>query len=478
MSLNYYCTLFDSNYLLRGVSMLQSLAEKDPSAKVFVFPFDKDCESSLRKLNLSFVQIVSLAEFETEDLLAVKKERSKGEYCWTCTPWIIRHCIEKFSLDHCTYIDADLYFYSNPQILLDEAVNSSVLITEHRYTPEYDQSATSGIYCVQFVFFRNDSDGLKVLHWWADRCLEWCYARIEDGKFGDQKYLDNWTTQFSGVHVLQHLGGGVAPWNVQQYELVSCNNEEIVLEHRATGKSFPLVFYHFHDVKSVDHVLSYFSQYYLISDTVYSSIYERYSDRLNSILKNIESIGVYSEKALPIINDFAKNLNYLKSIKNGDVTDTIIYISNEKNNTNQKLYKFNFASSKFLMNFNINVEFDGLSSNHDHLFLITIVPMIGSSNEIVLERVFAKGLGLKNQPELLELKQNKLKRLLKGNWQKRKGTSFIFYSNHGFFSFPIPMNKIFSISIEGKWRTIDPVEAAKEISKLSFSKRFLKKIGF
>ena len=47
-----------------------------------------------------------------------------------------------------------MFFYSNPRVLYDEMGANSVLITEHRYTKEYDQSATSGKYCVQFVTFK------------------------------------------------------------------------------------------------------------------------------------------------------------------------------------------------------------------------------------------------------------------------------------------------------------------------------------
>jgi hypothetical protein len=132
-------------------------------------------------------------------------------------------------------LDADLYFFSNPSVLIEEMGDKSVLIAEHRYTPIYDQSATSGIYCVQFMTFKNNANGMKVLNWWRNACNNWCYARFEDGKFGDQKYLDDWTTRFDGIHVLQNLGGGVAPWNIQQYNLYDSN--------------FTLIFYHFHNLK-------------------------------------------------------------------------------------------------------------------------------------------------------------------------------------------------------------------------------------
>ncbi|SFV27490.1 glycosyl transferase [Thermoflavifilum thermophilum] len=241
----YFCTLFDSNYLTRGLVMYESLKACCKDFHLYIFSFDDRSFQVLKSLNLEKVTLISLSEFEDEELLRVKPTRSRAEYCWTCTSSTILYCLEQFHLPHCTYIDADLYFYQDPSILLDEMGEHSILITEHRYSPQYEKSAKAGKYCVQFITFRRDEYGMKALKWWRERCLEWCYARLEDGKFGDQKYLDDWPERFEKVWVLQHPGGGLAAWNIQQYEVIPQNSKFICRNYR-TGQVFKPIFYHFH----------------------------------------------------------------------------------------------------------------------------------------------------------------------------------------------------------------------------------------
>ena len=245
-----FCTLFNSAYLSRGLAMYQSLLEQHNDFHLYILAFDEDCFDVLSQLNLARVTVISLKEFEDERLLEVKIGRSATEYCWTCASSCLRYCINTYQLDHCTYIDADLLFFNDPKVLYDEMekAGKSVMITRHRYTPSVDQSSTSGIYCVQFMTFKANKDGMEVLNFWADACLDWCYARFEEGKFGDQKYLDDWTSRFNCVHELEHLGGGVAPWNVQQYAITK-HDGRVRGSELATGKSFDLVFYHYHAFK-------------------------------------------------------------------------------------------------------------------------------------------------------------------------------------------------------------------------------------
>jgi len=249
----HFCTLFDKNYMSRGLSMYQSLVASEPHFHLYIFAFDDTTATTLQTLQLDHVTVITLAAFEDEELLRVKPTRSRGEYCWTCTSSTIWYCLHTFNLANCTYVDADLFFYQSPRVLIDEMpTDKHVMITEHRYTSYYDQSTISGKYCVQFMYFDQHASSLQVLQHWRNQCLEWCYNRIEEGKFGDQKYLDTWTQHFSCVHELQHLGGGLAPWNIQQYQFQRNKTHQLIGTTNASKKSFEAIFYHFHGFKFYD----------------------------------------------------------------------------------------------------------------------------------------------------------------------------------------------------------------------------------
>jgi hypothetical protein len=308
--MQHYCTLFDSNYLTRGLVTYESLmAATEQTAHLYVFAFDDKCYDVLVKMGLPNMTVISLDEFEDEALLAIKPTRTRGEYCWTCTSSTIYYVLNKYQVPHCIYIDADMFFIKNPKVLLDEMTHDKhVMITEHRYTPQYDKSKLSGTYCVQFMYFDKSPESMKVLTWWRERCLEWCYNRHEDGKFGDQKYLDDWATRFAteGVHILKHLGGGLAPWNVQQYHFTKTNScikatikpkyEKLSFNknHIAQYKeklTFVPVFFHFHGVKLYDegHAI-YAPKMYELDETLNALFYKPYIRKLHQMRERVEAI--------------------------------------------------------------------------------------------------------------------------------------------------------------------------------------------
>jgi hypothetical protein len=290
-----FVTLFNSNYLSRGLVMYDSLARNMKDFTLYIIAFDDKAYFKLRSLKLKNVVVIQLAKFEDGELLRVKNERTSGEYCWTCSSKSLLYVLETFHEEECTYVDADLLFFNDPSCLIEELDNGdSVLITEHRYSDYCDQSKMSGKYCVQFVTVKNNESGLKVLKWWCDRCIEWCYNRIEDGKFGDQMYLDKFGELFTGVHDLENQGGGVAPWNVDQYTFVK-ENGRVYMKRKGDDKNIPLIFYHFHGMSFFDKdVVQLSHDTYRIPDTAITNIYKEYVRHMEEVL---DKYGLHEERA-------------------------------------------------------------------------------------------------------------------------------------------------------------------------------------
>lgn len=218
--MEYYVTLFDRLFLPQGLALHMSMERHVKNYQLWILCVDDEVFEVLTKLSLSNVRLLQLSKLETEELLNVKVDRAKGEYCWTLTPFAPRFVFEADKLiGRVTYLDADLWFRKSPKPIFDELDQSGkhVLITDHAYAPEYDQSATSGQFCVQFMTFTRGG-GEVVRKWWEEKCIEWCHARFEEGKFGDQKYLDYWPERFGDqVHVLNNKGLALAPWNAKRF---------------------------------------------------------------------------------------------------------------------------------------------------------------------------------------------------------------------------------------------------------------------
>lgn len=244
-SMRYFCTYFDSGYLVKGLALYRSLVRFASPFRLWVLCFDDLTYKTLQDLKLDEVVLISLKDFETgdEELLQAKANRSRIEYYFTCTPSLPLYVLKNYpKIDLITYVDADLFFFSDPSPIYEELGNNSILIIGHRFPSNLKHLEATGIYNVGFLSFRNDDIALQCLHWWRERCIEWCYDRLEDGRYADQKYLDDWPNRFSGVVVLQHKGANLAPWNVANYSL-ELDKGKVLID------SEPIVFFHFHALR-------------------------------------------------------------------------------------------------------------------------------------------------------------------------------------------------------------------------------------
>lgn len=242
-----YCTLYNSKYLDKGLVLYDSLCKCVGAFKLYVLCMDDKCFEVLCSLKQPNHIPIKLEDFESGDdeLVKAKGNRTIGEYCWTCTSSFILYILRRFNHEICTYIDADMYFYSNPQVLIDEmlAARKSVIVVPHRFPKEkLEEEKIVGKYCVEFNTFMNNKDGLEVLHYWRNRCIENC-GQVQDGiHWGDQKYLEEFEEHYDCIHVCSNLGAGVAPWNIGQYKDYNKNSNTLF---SLADKRVNLIFLHF-----------------------------------------------------------------------------------------------------------------------------------------------------------------------------------------------------------------------------------------
>jgi hypothetical protein len=242
----HFCTYFDSNYLVRGLALYESLVAHADTFRLYVLCFDDLVYDLLKQKGYEQIVPISQEEFEkgNDDLVGCKSGRSKIEYFFTCTPSLPLYILDHYKdIDLITYLDADLFFFSSPQPIFQEFGDNSILIIGHRFSEKNKHRERYGKYNVGFLSFRNDAWGRKCLEWWRSKCIEWCYEKEEGARFADQKYLDNWPNIFEKVCVLKHKGANLAPWNLDNYSVYKKNNYLFVDENR-------LIVYHFHGLNN------------------------------------------------------------------------------------------------------------------------------------------------------------------------------------------------------------------------------------
>lgn len=263
-----FVTLFDSNYLSRGIALYNSLTVHADKFNLWIICMDKAVMEKLATLNFPNVITLYYLDVLPSELLALEKERTAGEFCWTVTPFTFDVVFNQSpEISRVTYLDADLFFLDSPSRIFHEFYesNRNVLITEHAFAPKYDQSASSGKFCVQFLTMtRGGNAALKEK--WKTQCLEWCYARVEEGKFGDQKYLDRWPIDFENiVHIPRDNSCFQGPWNATRFPYSSA------------------ITYHFHGFKLVGRKGKYKCGGYEIPEPHLRNVYQKYADELNKI---------------------------------------------------------------------------------------------------------------------------------------------------------------------------------------------------
>lgn len=243
----YFCNVVSKTRLYQFIALYDSIKKTCGTFKIFVLCMDDDTARILKQTGLENAVLITLEEIEDERLKSLKSTRNTSEYCWTLKPVLMSYVFEHFeNVDWLTYLDADMYFFSNPQNIFTGCDNCSVLLSEHDSNEQikFVEEAV-GRFNAGLVSFKNNSNGRECLYWWKKQCIKWCYNTTVTGQFGDQKYLEDIFVLFKNVCPITVSGVNIAPWNDAKYDM-NMRNGALHIDHS------PLVLYHYCGFRLID----------------------------------------------------------------------------------------------------------------------------------------------------------------------------------------------------------------------------------
>ncbi len=231
-----YVTLFDRNYLAKGLALYQSLqAQSSEDFRLYIVPLDDFTRKYLEYQRDKFV-IPKAVILDWNFLLGSIPEKPKP-YNFFLLASEVTLTLMKMLRQPISYVDSDIYFFSDPKAIFDEIGNKDVAIVPHRFPPhDFARLSPNGLYNVSFVYFNNTNAGITTLVWWNESCRAKCDAE----SCGDQLYLNEFPGMLGNkLCVLSNIGIGAGPWNTYTYDV----------QEGPTLNGTPLVFYHYHEFK-------------------------------------------------------------------------------------------------------------------------------------------------------------------------------------------------------------------------------------
>jgi hypothetical protein len=272
-------TQFDSSYLSRAIMMIKSIRAFDSEIELAVICYDilsmRYCDSISKQYNLIvyFDKDIPIQGLSTEVIL----NRSRAEYIWGRKSEIACFLLETHKVSFICYVDADIYFFQPPSKILDKQHQFDMSFLSHdfvKYENNFVSSHIAGHWSAQWVFFKNSSLGKVYSKMWSSMCGFWCGENPEDGRYGDQKYLEYFQAN-EGVFGIEK-SGGCGPWNVNQYAFDD------------------IIFYHFHGFRLLPRSNYFQIGPYRIAIEHIQRIYWPYLSELISLNNELNNIGIKS----------------------------------------------------------------------------------------------------------------------------------------------------------------------------------------
>lgn len=309
-----FAVVISKFYLSRFYCLANSLINQN--VKIYILCFDDYSFKHIRrKFKNKRVIPLELSDIEKFDKKLKENiiSRSLIDKIVTSRPVFLKYLFLRFKLNHVFLLDSDIFFFSKAERLLKIVQKASVAYCDHCYSRQQKLlNKLYGRFNGGFIYIKKDINGKNFLKQWSILCKKWCTFEPHNGKFSDQKYLENLRSKIKNLKIISQPGINLAPWNLENKKIYTINKKIFVNEEE-------LIFFHFHGIRAISrkiYLLGLSNYLFKINNDVKEIIFKKYLTLLSKtpIMEHFWSKHSFFSKILKLpllISKVLKNDFYI-----------------------------------------------------------------------------------------------------------------------------------------------------------------------
>lgn len=255
---NAVFTIITKNYIGLANTLGNSLVLHNPNLNFYIFIADEfDEENNLIPQNgFKYITAKNFLDIDALTWMQMTFKYNLVEFCTAIKPFCFSYLINTCEHEKVIYFDPDILVFSSLNSIFESLDEYNVVLTPHILSmqekfigdlPEY-AFLKYGIYNLGFLAVKKTLKVGRLLNWWGNRLIDYCFFDDEKGLATDQKWALFFPNFLSSSELLisTDYGLNVAPWNFFEREIEQLGNQLYVKDRNSkTDVKKPLVFVHF-----------------------------------------------------------------------------------------------------------------------------------------------------------------------------------------------------------------------------------------
>jgi hypothetical protein len=284
------CTIASLNYFAQTKSLAESIRKYTKNVDFYVLIADKIYDDTIKEkieASDSITGIFYVDDLFINNVVELEFKYDIVELNTALKPFFLEFLLDQFHYDSVVYIDPDIMLYSNLDELFMLQETNSIILTPHlldntKNDRQIIDFLSYGIYNLGFISINNDINGRKLLSWWQNKLIDYCYLDLDHSLAWDQKWMDFAPAFFDSVYILKNPGYNFAYWNMNERAVTKNQNVFYV------NSAYKLIFVHFSHYKpqfknEIAHIENFELRYKIKKTPELIEIFQIYYD---SLMKN------------------------------------------------------------------------------------------------------------------------------------------------------------------------------------------------